>query len=339
MYKNTKWQSARFGSFLSKEACSTSWNNIICGAASEVLHFPYFSLTLAISPPPTGSPDRQAFFMSGKASHRFFLQSHTDHRKRPRLLATNHKITVDFLGNRTNYLVDREDGGVLFIRGYWWGYITPWCPWGLTKTSLDDIAGFQMMSPSCVRWLTDQYVNTIKTPYSLENQGGKLLLVTTAAFARQYQLLSNLAECWQGSNFLHQLLTQRVSLCSAASTLHCRRAYGKISGLKLSHLPIHIYTHNSVIFIRLGSWLCPDYFFVFICLPLISWVGASVRLKGRDWGKMHDQHRSPLDWRVLWPILKSLIYTPLFKVGSSMSRLEHEYGKLLVKLRFNYQLF
>lgn len=69
--------------------------------------------------PPTGSPDRQAFFMSGKASHRFFLQSHTDHRKRPRLLATNHKITVDFLGNRTNYLVDREDGGVLFIRGYW----------------------------------------------------------------------------------------------------------------------------------------------------------------------------------------------------------------------------
>lgn len=164
LYKNTKWQSARFGSFLSKEACSTSWNNIICGAPSEVLHFPYFSLTLANFPPPTGSPDRQAFFMSGKASHRFFLQSHTDHRKRPRLLATNHKITVDFLGNRTNYLVDRKDGGVLFIRGYWWGYITPWCPWGLTKTSLDDIAGWQMMSPSCMYYLTDQYVNTIKTP-------------------------------------------------------------------------------------------------------------------------------------------------------------------------------
>lgn len=156
--------------------------------------------------------------------------------------------------------------------------------------------------------------------------------MTAAAFARWYRLLSNLAECWQGSNFLHQLLTQRVSLCSTVGE-HMER-FQAWNCLTFQY----IYTHNSAIFIRLGSWLCPDYFFVFICLPPIPRVGASVRPKGRDRGKTHDQHRSPLDWRVLWPMLKSFIYTPLFKVGSSMSKLEHENGKLLVNLRFNFQL-
>lgn len=40
-------QNARF---LSKEPCSASWNNIICGVPSKVLHFPYFFLTVTKFP-------------------------------------------------------------------------------------------------------------------------------------------------------------------------------------------------------------------------------------------------------------------------------------------------
>lgn len=65
---------------------------------------------------------------------------------RPQSLATNHKITVDFPGNRTNYLVNHKERGVSFIPGTWYGYIIPWCSWGLTKTSLDDKLGWQIMS-------------------------------------------------------------------------------------------------------------------------------------------------------------------------------------------------
>ncbi len=42
------------------------------------------------------------------------------------------KITVDFLGNGTNCLVDRKERGVSFIQGSWHGYIIPWCFWGLS---------------------------------------------------------------------------------------------------------------------------------------------------------------------------------------------------------------
>lgn len=92
------------------------------------------------------SPVRQAFFMSGKASHHFFLHEPYQPQTRPQFLATNHKITVDFLGNRTNYLVNRKERGVSFIPGSGYGYIIPRCSWGLTKTSLDDIPGWQIMS-------------------------------------------------------------------------------------------------------------------------------------------------------------------------------------------------
>ena len=53
-----KWQSARFWSFLSMLPCSTSWNNIICGVPSKVLHFPYFPLTVANFPPARQSDKR-----------------------------------------------------------------------------------------------------------------------------------------------------------------------------------------------------------------------------------------------------------------------------------------
>lgn len=68
---------------------------------------------------------RQAVFMSGKGSYHFSLQSRTNHRPGPRFLATNHKITVDFLGNRTNYLVGRKrERGVIYPRIPPWIYYT-----------------------------------------------------------------------------------------------------------------------------------------------------------------------------------------------------------------------
>lgn len=63
------------------------------------------------------TPVRQVFFMSGKASHHFFLLRPHEPLTRPQFLATNHKLTVHFLGNESNYLVSHKGTGVSFIPG------------------------------------------------------------------------------------------------------------------------------------------------------------------------------------------------------------------------------
>ncbi len=182
LYKNTKWQSAKFWSFLSIEPCATSWNNIICGVPSKVLHFPYFLLTVAIFPLLNS---QKSFLYVRKSKLPLLSTKPYQPQSRPQFLATNHKITVDFLGNGTNCLVDRKERGVSFIQGSWHGYIIPWCFWGLTKTALDDILGWQMM-------------NMYTLPHSPISKHNKNTLVTGKSSLRKASYLVNTAASVDG---------------------------------------------------------------------------------------------------------------------------------------------
>lgn len=62
---------------VSWEPCSTSWSNIICGMPSNVLHFPYFPLTVANFPLLNS---QTSFLYVRKSKLPFLSKNHTNHR-------------------------------------------------------------------------------------------------------------------------------------------------------------------------------------------------------------------------------------------------------------------
>lgn len=87
----------------------------------------------------------------------------------------------------------------------------------------------------CTYYLTDQQVNTVKknkTKHSVTGNWGFRKNNDQRSLS-WWLLLNDFVQMQQSvdrrTTFIHQLLTQRVSLCSAVSTLHSHSTYGEIS--------------------------------------------------------------------------------------------------------------
>lgn len=104
-----------------KKHCSTSWNNIICGVPSKVLHFPYFSLTVANFPLLT----RQTSSLYVRKNEQPCLSTEPyQPQTRPQFLATHTKSQLTSLAAEQTVWWATKKGGVIYLRILVWIYYT-----------------------------------------------------------------------------------------------------------------------------------------------------------------------------------------------------------------------
>lgn len=100
----------------------------------------------------------------------------------------------------------------------------------------------------------------------------------------------------RGTIFIHQLLTQKVSLRFAVSTLYNQRAYGKISGW-LS--PLQYTWHTSTISIRLDLIVLGSVLTIPLFFSLFHWFRACINKQVWVFTGIHNQCSwSPMDYCV-----------------------------------------
>lgn len=121
---------------------------------------------------------------------------------------------------------DHIERGLPFISRSWRGYNSPRCSWGLTKTWLDGILY------TLPHWPASKHSKKNKTKHSVTGNWGFRKNNDQRSLS-WWLLLNDFVQMQQSvdrwTTFIHQLLTQRVSLCSAVSTLHSHSTYGEIS--------------------------------------------------------------------------------------------------------------
>lgn len=137
------------------------------------------------------------------------------------------KLQLTSLATEQTIWWTAKERGVSFIPGSCHGYITPWCPWGLTKTALDDILGWQIMSMYILpHWpISKHNKNTVVTgKLNLRRSG--FMLLQWMVFAAKWSGCSA-AKCWQKNAFPSSIVnTEGFTVFPSVNT----SAYSTISG-------------------------------------------------------------------------------------------------------------